>query len=126
MLLLDEFGQGGKFGVCLRLPVAAGAQHAQQGVGVGQQILGQRFLEQRAGQPLEAAFQWAAVGCIGLGGASAVVGFGAQPVAAGGVSFLVAFLIGKYTVRVFVVVASVQQFRALGAQRNVQPVLDGV
>ena len=125
--LIDQLDQGSQLGVRIGLPVAAKLQKLEQGLRIRQQVFGQRLDEQGTRQPFETAFQCTAVCLIRLGGTGAVVDLSAQAVGGGWVgNIFVAVVICQQTIGVLVVMAGVEQFGTLRAQRNIQTVLDGV
>ena len=129
--LIDQFYECSQLGICISLPVTAQAQDLQQGLRIREQVFGKCFLEQRSRQPLEAAFQCAAVRFISLGSTGAVVGLGAQAIGGGWVgnvfvATIITIVVSQQAIGVLVVMACVEQFSALRAQRNIQAVLHGM
>ena len=78
MDLADEPVQLRQLGVSAWVPVATGGQDANQGAGVGEQVLGKLRDEKLAGQPFEAALEGTAEAGVDDLGLGAELGFGAQ------------------------------------------------
>ena len=140
-----QLAQLSQLGVPRRLPGAAVVQHRDQRAGVLQQVPGQGFGEQGAGQPLEALFIAALVGGIRLGGAGAKIGLGAEvaptirlpppsPPAPlrqgeGSASSCATFIVilgFQRLLGILILIPGIQQFRALRSERKIQAVFQGV